>query len=58
METKIIYTRRMAYELRKKGFKIIKVIPDENKPQFDNYVFINTPELQEAMSEYTKKFYG
>ena len=39
MMTRIIYTKRMAYELRKLGFKIIEVIPDKNKPYFDNYVF-------------------
>jgi hypothetical protein len=48
---RVIYTRKMAYELRKMGFKIIRVIPDEKKPYFDNYVFEDSPELQEAMRQ-------
>lgn len=51
MKEKIIYTRKMAYELRKLGFKIIRVISDEKKPYFDNYIFEDTPELQHAMSK-------
>ena len=49
MNERVIYTRKMAYELRKLGFKIIRVIPDEKKPYFDNYVFEDSLELQEAM---------
>lgn len=37
MKEKIIYTRRIAYELR--------------KPQYDIYYFENTPELLKALSE-------
>lgn len=48
---RVIYTRKMAYELRKMGFKIIRVIPDEKKPYFDNYVFEDSLELQEAMRQ-------
>lgn len=51
MEEKIIYTRKMAYELRKLGFKILYTVPDERKPYFDNYIFENTLELQEAMRQ-------
>ena len=49
MNERVIYTRKMAYELRKLGFKIIRVIPDKKKPYFDNYVFEDSFELQEAM---------
>lgn len=50
---KIIYTKKLALALRKQGFKIIDVVPDENKPQFDNYIFEETPELLEAITNYT-----
>ena len=49
MNERVIYTRKMAYELRKLGFKIIRVIPDKKKPYFDNYVSEDSSELQEAM---------
>lgn len=46
----IIYTRRVAYELRKLGFKIFRVEPNPNKPEFDCWVFENTDEFQAALS--------
>lgn len=50
---KTIYTKKLALALRKQGFKIIDVVPDENKPQFDNFIFEETPELLEAITNYT-----
>ena len=47
--TKIIYSKRVALELRNKGFKIIKTVPNKYKPQFDAYIFESTQELQEAL---------
>lgn len=55
MKTFIVYMPYLAAALRKKGFKIIEVIPNEKKPQYDAYVFENTPELQEAFSSLAKK---
>lgn len=55
METKIIYSRNVAYELRKKGFKILRTEPNPRKPQFDLYVFEASPELFEAMGKMSKK---
>lgn len=54
MKEKIIFTRKMAYELRKLGFKIIRVVPDEKKPYFDNYIFEDTEALQQAMADLSK----
>lgn len=48
--TKIIYSKRVALELRNKGFKIIKTIPNKYKPQFDAYVFEDTQEFKTALS--------
>lgn len=53
-EKKTIYTRKMALYLRNKGFKILRTIPDQNIPNFFNWVFEDTEELREAMTEYTK----
>ena len=53
MKTKTIYSRRVAFELRKKGFKIIKTGINEDKPQFDTYIFEDTDELNAALSEIT-----
>lgn len=51
MKTQVVYTRRIAYQLRKMGFKIIKVVPNEYQPQYDNYIFEDTAELQEALAK-------
>lgn len=47
----IIYTRRIAFELRIRGFDIIKVRPNPNKPEFDCYYFKNSEEFQKALKE-------
>ena len=46
-----VYTRWVAFELRKMGFKIIHVEPNPNKPEFDCYIFKDSEELQIAMRE-------
>ena len=51
MNTKTIYTRKLAYELRKMGFKILHTDPNPYKPEFDMYIFKDTPEFQEAMKK-------
>ena len=54
---KVIYTRKMALYLINKGFKILRTVPDVKKPNFYNWVFEDTPELQTAISEYTLTYY-
>ena len=51
MTEKKVYTRRIAYELRLKGFKIIRLEPNPNRPEFNIYVFQSTPELESAFKE-------
>ena len=41
-EIKRIYSKAIALDLRKRGFKIIRTEPNEKYPQFDVYVFDNT----------------
>ena len=51
MNTKTIYTHKLAYELRKMGFKILRTDPNPYKPELDMYIFEDTPEFQEAMGK-------
>lgn len=53
MNEKIIYSKWLAYELRKLGFKIIRMDINPNYPQYDIYVFENTPRLLQEMSRLT-----
>lgn len=55
MKEKIIYTRWVAYELRKQGFPIVRVEINPNKPQFECYVFAETAEMLEAFTNITNK---
>lgn len=47
----IVYTRRLAYKLRLRGFRIIGWTPDRDKPYLDNYIFEDTPALRQAIAE-------
>lgn len=51
MKTKKIYTRWIAYELRKAGFPIVNVEPNEHKPEFDTWDFEETTELNLAIKK-------
>ena len=50
-----VYTRWLAVELRRKGFKIISTDINENHPQFDVWLFDDTPELHQAIIMLTAK---
>ena len=52
--TKKIYTRKLAIYLRNKGFKIVGIECNPYKPEFDVWLFEDTPELGEAMCDYQK----
>lgn len=51
IETKRIYTKSIALELRKRGFKIIRTVPNENYPQFDVYIFESGEAFEDALTE-------
>lgn len=53
MTEKIIYTRWVAYELRKQGYPILRVEINPNKPQFECYVFAATDDLYKALKAIT-----
>lgn len=50
-----IFSRSIAIELRKKGFKIIKTEPNYKKPEFDVYFFKDTPEFRKTLNEIVNK---
>ena len=47
----IIYTKWLAIELRKQGFKIVRTDVNPNFPQFDCWVFEDTEKFQKAFKE-------
>lgn len=50
-----IYTRWVAFELRKLGFHIVATEPNPRWPQFDIYIFEDTEAFQSALTQITKK---
>jgi len=54
-QTYRIYTRWLAVELRKLGFKIIATDINEYHPEYTVWVFENNQKLQAAISKLTKE---
>lgn len=50
-----IYTKKIAYQLRKMGFNFLGTDINENFPQFLVYLFEDTPALHGALVSLTKK---
>ena len=48
-----VYTRWLAVELRKLGFKILSTEINEYHPQFDIWIFENTEQLHKAILQLT-----
>lgn len=55
MKEKIIYTKWLALELRKRGYKFIKTGVNENFPQFNTYIFEDSQKLREEIVRLTSK---
>lgn len=49
-----IYSMKMATYLRRLGFEIEAVDVNPFKPEFDVWLFADTPEIREAMNRYRK----
>lgn len=45
----VVYTKRIAAELRKQGYKFIKTGVNENFPQFNTYIFEYEKGIEEAL---------
>lgn len=54
MKTKRIYKIGMANYLTERDFKIVKIVQDITDVNRVNWLFEDTPELREAITEYTK----
>lgn len=54
MKEKVIYMPWVAAELRKQGFPIVRTEVNPSKPQFDCYIFEETPELLAAFTKITQ----
>lgn len=50
-----IYTRWVAVALRRLGFKILYVDVNEYHPELDVWVFKNSDDFQEALTEITRR---
>lgn len=53
MQVKVIYMPWVAAQLREQGFKLLKTGVNPHKPQYDTYIFEETPELLEALTKLT-----
>lgn len=55
MIEKIIYSKWLALELRKRGFELVRLGVNTNFPQYNTYIFNFSAELDKAIAEITKK---
>lgn len=50
MNEKVIYTRWLMIELVKQGFPVVRVESNPKKPEFDCWVFAETPDFKVAFA--------
>lgn len=55
MKEFIVYAKWIAYELRKRGFRIIKTTVNPTRPEYDCWIFEESPEMIAAFKEIVKK---
>lgn len=55
IKTYRIYTKSLAYELRKLGFRFMGTDINKNFPQYLVYLFEDTPALHAALVQLTHK---
>lgn len=53
MKEKIIYSKWLAYTLRKQGYKLLRTDINPNYPQFLCYIFADNEELEKAITAAT-----
>lgn len=51
MKTKKIFSKKLALELRRRGFRIIATEPNNYRPEFDVYIFKDDEDLEKALTE-------
>lgn len=52
MKLYTVFTKRLAHELCKRGFKLIKTAVNNEQPKFYVYYFEKTPELVAAVNSF------
>lgn len=55
MKEKVIYSKRIATELRKRGCIFLRLGVNENFPQYHTYIFKQDQKLEEALQELSTK---
>lgn len=55
MEEFVVYTRRIAYELRKQGFRILRTDINPSHPQYECWVFEASPKMIAAFEKLANK---
>lgn len=50
-DEKIIFSRKIAVQLREQGFQILRTEVNKLHPQFDCWVFENTEDLRRAFDK-------
>lgn len=55
MKTKAVRSQRIAWLLRKEGFKILGITPNRRRPNLDVYIFEATPELCASLDTHIQK---
>lgn len=55
MKEYTIYTKRIAYELRMKGCKLLRTGINEHHPEFITYIFKDDEKFQEALAVCQKR---
>ena len=51
-----VYSRKVAFELRKLGFQIIQISPNPYRPELDIYYFDDKPVFKEAFEKVMKNW--
>lgn len=50
-----IYSKWLALELRRRGFKLLRTGINNNFPQYNTYIFEDSEQLQKTITALTRK---
>ena len=50
VKEKVIYTKKLALELRQQGCKFLRTGINENFPQYNTFIFEDSAKLQEILA--------
>lgn len=46
-----VFTRKLAYKLEMRGFKVVKIAPNKKQPKYNVYYFEDTTDIHDAFFE-------